>query len=135
MFSSLNIRKWQMGNKLYETYETWKHHRRLQFINFCFGAYIIGNSLSIYMQTEFFYFKDVMKTEDPGFYFGLSRACLCASGAICSIFVSYYGDRTNNIRQMSITLSVLNIIGNISIILFTLYHTIWTIFIWDNCSR
>ena len=109
-----------MGDKSDGTYETWKHHRRLQFINFCFGAYVIGNSLSIYMQTEFFCFKDVMKTEDPGFYFGLSRACLCASGAICAILISYYGDRPNNIREMSITLSVLNIIGNI---LYLLYYS------------
>ena len=109
-----------MGNKSVETYETWKHHRRPQFINFCFGAYVIGNSLSIYMQTEFFYFKDVMKTEEPGFYYGLSRACLSGSAAICSMLVSYYGDRTNNIREMSITISVLNIIGNI---LYLLYYS------------
>ena len=109
-----------MENKSEETYDTWKYHRRLQFINFCFGSYVVGTELTIYMQTEFFYFKDVMKTEDPGFYYGFSRACLCTSGAICSTLVSYYGDRTNKIREMSIALSVLSIIGNI---LYLLYYS------------
>ena len=109
-----------MEKRTLETYETWKRHRTLQFINFCFGGYVIGTSLAIYVQTEYFYFKDVMKTEDPGLYYGLSRACLCASGAVCSILLSYYGDRTNNIREISIALSVFNIIGNI---LYLLYYS------------
>ena len=61
-----------MEKRTLETYETWKHHRTLQFIYFCFGGYVIGTSLAISVQTEYFYFKDVMKTEDPGLYYGLS---------------------------------------------------------------
>ena len=61
-----------------------------------------------------------MKTENPGLYYGLSRACLCASGVVCSILLSYYGDRTNDIREISIALSAFNIIGNI---LYLLYYS------------
>ena len=109
-----------MGFKTVDTYEVWKYQRKLQFINFCYGCYVIGTSLSIYLQTEYFYFKDVMKTDNPSMYYGLSSACLCASGAVCSILVSYYGDRTKNVRGISITISVINIIGNI---LYVLYYS------------
>ena len=101
-------------------YQTWKHHRTLQFINFCYGAFVIGISFTIYFQTEYFYFKDVMKTKSPDFYYGLSWASLSMSGAMSSVFVSYYSDRTNNIRGICITISIANIIGNI---LYMLYYS------------
>ena len=101
-------------------YQTWKHRRNLQFINFCYAAFVIGISFTIYFQTEYFYFKDVMKTKNPDFYYGLSWASLAMSGAISSVFVSYYSDRTNNIRGICITVSITNIIGNI---LYMLYYS------------
>ena len=101
-------------------YQTWIHHRTLQYINFCYATFLLGTTFTIYFQTEYFYFKDVMKTKNPDFYYGLSWACLTMSGAICSVFVSYYGDRTHNIRGISITVSILNIIGNI---LYMLYYS------------
>ena len=101
-------------------YQTWIHHRTLQYINFCYASFLIGTTFIIYFQTEYFYFKVVMKTKDPDLYYGLSWACLTMSGAICSVFVSYYSDRTHNTRGISITVSILNIIGNI---LYMLYYS------------
>ena len=101
-------------------YQTWKHQRTLQFINFCYAGFVLGISFTIYFQTEYFYFKDVMKTKNPDFYYGLSWASLSMSGAMCSVFVSYYGDRTNNVRGICITISIANIIGNI---LYMLYYS------------
>ena len=101
-------------------YQTWMHHRTLQYINFCYASFLIGTTFTIYFQTEYFYFKHVMQTKDPDLYYGLSCACLTTSGAMCSVLVSYYGDRTHNIRGISITVSILNIIGNI---LYMLYYS------------
>ena len=108
-----------MGRKPLD-YQTWKHHSTLQFVNFCYASFVIGISFTICFQTEYFYFKDVMKTKNPTFYYGLSWASLSMSGAISSIFVSYYGDRTNNIRDICITVSIVSTIGNV---LYMLYYS------------
>lgn len=102
------------------TYENWLHQRTLTFIATCFTAYMYGTTLLIYFQTEYFYFKDTMKVKYPDLFFGLSWACLCSSGVLSSLAVSYYADKTRNIKRISICVSCLCILGNL---MYTLYYS------------
>lgn len=101
--------------------DVWKKQRRYTVINVCVGAFLFGLSLQIYQTTEYYYFKDTMKLKkDADFYYGLSWGALCGSGAIFSLFGSYYYDRTNNIVCIFIFSSLMNVLGNI---LYLLYYS------------
>ena len=98
--------------------EGWERYRTWSLANFCLGSFAFGLSLSIYYPTEFLYFKDTMKVDNPALYYGLSWAFLCGSGIIASFVGSYYADRTKNVRRIFLVSNGLNVLGNVMYVLY-----------------
>ena len=50
--------------------EEWKRYRTWTLANCCLAAFSFGLSLTIYYPTEFYYFRDTMKVENPDIFYG-----------------------------------------------------------------
>lgn len=98
--------------------EEWKRYRTWTLANCCLGAFSFGLSLTIYYPTEYYYFRDTMKVENPDIYYGLSWAFLCGSGILASFVGSYYADMTKNIREVGLWSNAINVVGNIMYLLY-----------------
>ena len=94
-------------------YEEWKRKRTWSFINFCLADFIYGIGVTIYQPTEFYYFKDTMKVEDPAFSFGLSVGLFQLGGIISLFITSVYYDKYNRIRHFFLLSNVVAMLGNV----------------------
>ena len=98
--------------------EELERRRNWTLANACLAAFSFGLSVTIYFPTEFYYFRDTMKVSNPDFFYGLGWAFLCGSGVISSLMGSYYVDKTKNIREILLWTSFVNVIGNITYLLY-----------------
>jgi len=101
----------------------WLRERKFLMVNLHIAAFTFGLVLTAYYPTEFFYIRDVVKVDNPDFYFGLARAFLYGAGIIATFISSFYADKTKNIRGVFLITDVLCIVGNILYVFH--YHIVF----------
>jgi len=109
-----------------EVESKWRRKRSLMMVNFYIASFSFGLTLTAYHPTEYLYLKDLVRVDQPDFYYGLSRAFLYGSGIIATFVSGYYADRTKNIRSIFILTNIVCIFGNI---LYTVYYSVACIII------
>ena len=68
----------------------WKQTRRNIFVVFCYESLLYGMELTILEPTEYFYFKDILRSNHPVACYGLSLASGVLSSLISSLLISNF---------------------------------------------
>ena len=96
-----------------EQWTNWKQKRHNTMICYLINNFFAGVDYSIVFATLYPYLEDMVKTDNPDFYYGFAIALFCFTSTLLGIIASMYLDKSRNIKSYTYVIIIMQILGYI----------------------